>query len=104
MWLVRYTYPSEIIYNQGGGFISLEFKNSLIEEEYGIKTKPYSSGNQQANATIERIHQVSGNLIRKFNLHDIYVDDADPWIEILAAATFGVRSTYHRNKQKYRAN
>ena len=76
----------------------------MIEEEYGIKTKPYSSGNQQANATIERIHQVSGNLIRKFNLHDIYVDDADPWIGKFAASDFTIRSTYHRKKHKSRAN
>ena len=61
---------------------------------------PSSSGNIQANAIIERIHQILGNLIRSFNLHNTYVDDADPWMGILAATAFAVRATYHRTKQK----
>ena len=72
----------------------------MIEEEYGIKAKPYSYGNPQANVIIERIHQVLGNLIRSLNLHDTYVDDADPWMGILAEAAFAIRATYHRTKQK----
>ena len=99
-WLVRYPWPVEITYDQGGDFLGHEFKNSLIEQGYGIKTKPASSGIPQANATIERIHQVLGNLIHNFNLHDTYVDDADPWMVILAAAASTVRSTYHRTKHK----
>ena len=71
-----------------------------MEQEYGIKSKPDSSGNPQANTIIERIHKLLGNLIRYFNLHDKYVDDADPWMGILAAADFVVQATYHRIKQK----
>ena len=72
----------------------------MIEQEYGIKTKPASSGNPQANAIIDRIHQVLGNLIRSFTLHNTYVDDADPWMGILVASAFAVRSTYHQTKEK----
>ena len=61
-----------------------------------MNTKPDSSGNPQANAIIDRIHQVLGNPIFSFKLHDTYVDDADPWMGILAAAVFVVRYTYHR--------
>ena len=71
MWLVRYPWPVEITYDQGEEFLIPDFKNSLIEKEYGMKTKPASSGNPQANAIIERIHRLLGNLIRYFNLHDI---------------------------------
>ena len=71
----------------------------MIEHEFGIKTKPSSFGNPQANAIIERIHQVLGNLIHSFNLHDTYVDDADPWMEFLAAAALSVRATYHQTKK-----
>ena len=39
-WLVRYPWPVEITYDQGGGFLSYKFKNSFIEKEYGVKTKP----------------------------------------------------------------
>ena len=52
MWLIRYTWPIEITYDQGGGFIGHEFKSILIEQKYGIKTEPDSSVNPQENATI----------------------------------------------------
>ena len=92
-WLIRYPCPVEITYDRGGEFLSREFKNILIEQEYGIKTKTASSRNPQANTIIERIHQVLGNIIRSFNLHDTYVDEADPWMGILAAVAFVVRAT-----------
>ena len=47
--------------------------------------------NQQANTTIEIIYQVLGNLIRTYNLHDTYVDDADPCMVIVAAADLEVQ-------------
>ena len=74
------------------------FKNSLVEQEYGIKTKHASSGNLQVNVTIERMHQVLGNLVRSYILQETYIDYSDPWMGILAAAAFAVRSTYHRTK------
>ena len=77
-----------------------DFKNSLIEQEYVIKTKPDSSRNMQVNVIIYRVHQVLRNRIRYFNLNDTYVYDADPWMRTLAAAAFVVRATYHRTKQK----
>ena len=72
----------------------------MREREYGIKTKPDFSGNTQANTTIEIIHQVLGNLVRTYNLHETYVDDADPRMGNLAAAAFAVRSKYQRTKGK----
>ena len=72
----------------------------MIEQEYGIKTKPDSSGNSQANATIEIIHQLLGNLVRSYNIQEIYIDDADPLMGIIAAAAFVLRSMYQWTKQK----
>ena len=92
-WLVRYPRPVEITYNRGGELLGYEFKNILIENEYRINTKPDSPRNPHVNATIERIHQVLGNLVRTYNLQETYVDDADPFMGILAAAAFEVRST-----------
>ena len=100
MWLVRYSWPVEITYDQGGEFLGHEFKTSLIKNEYGIKTKPDSPGNQQWNEIIERIHHVFGNLVHTYNLQETYVDDADPCVGILTAEAFTVRSTYHRTKEK----
>ena len=45
MILVCYPWPVEIPYDWGGELLGNEFKNSLIEKEYGIKTKQVSSGN-----------------------------------------------------------
>ena len=62
MWLVQYPWPVEITYDIGGEFFGHEFKNSLIENEYGIKANPDSPGKPQANEIIERIYQVIGYL------------------------------------------
>ena len=99
-WLVRYTWPVEITYDQGGEFLGHEFKIILMEQEYGIKTKPDSSGNTQANKTIKQIYQVLANLVHTYNLQETYVDDTNPCMGILSAAAFMVRSTYHRTEQK----
>ena len=72
----------------------------MIEQEYGIKKKPDSPGNPQANATIERIHQVLENIVRTYNLQETYVDYADPWMGILVAADCGVQSMYHQTEHK----
>ena len=55
-WLVRYIWPVDITYDRGVEFFGHEFKNSLIENEYGITTKPASPGNPQGNAITERMH------------------------------------------------
>ena len=89
----------KISYDQGGELLGHELKRSLIEQKCIIKTKPAYSGNTQANATIERIHQLLGNLVRFYNLQETCVDDADPCMGILAAAAFEVRSTYHRTEK-----
>ena len=70
----------------------------MIENEYGIKINPDPPGNPQENTIIERIHKLLVNLVSTYNLHETYVNDTDPWMEILATATFAVQSKYHRNK------
>ena len=41
--------------------------------------KHASSENPQAKATIERIHQVLGNLVHSYHLQETYTDYADPY-------------------------
>ena len=91
IWLVRYPWPVEITYDREGEFLGREFKNILIKNEYGIKTNPYSHGKPQSNTIIERINQVLGKLVHTYNPQETYVDDADPWMGILAAEYFTVR-------------
>ena len=97
---VRYPWPLEIIYDRVGELLGHKFKDSLTEDKYGTKNKPASPGNPQVNETMERIHQVLGNLVRTCNLQETYVDDADPFMGILDTAAFAVQSTYHRKKDK----
>ena len=46
------------------------------------------------------MNQVLGDLVRKYNLKETYVDGADPWMRILAAKAFAVKSTYCIIKDK----
>ena len=98
-WFCRYPWPTQITYDRGSEFIGHEFQD-LLKNDYGIKRKPITVRNPQANAIVERIHQVIGNIIRTFELQDNYLDDDDPWKGILSATAFAVRSTYHTTLQK----
>ena len=91
-WLTRYPWPQEITYDAGSEFKG-EFK-SLILEEYHIKAKPITVRNPQANAIIERVHGVVGDMIRTFKMDNIQEDD-DPFAGFVSAICWAVRSTYH---------
>jgi hypothetical protein len=97
-WLSRYPWPTLITYDRGSEFIGHEFR-TMVQNEYGIKAKPITVRNPQANAIVERVHQVIGNMIRTFELEQNYLDETDPWGGILAATAFAVRSTYHTTLQ-----
>jgi len=69
----------------------------MVKNDYGLKLKPITTRNPQANAIIERVHQTIGNIIRTFNVQTM--DSNDPWTGILAATMFAVRATYHTTLQ-----
>jgi transposase InsO family protein len=93
-WLSRYPWPTQITYDRGSEFIGTEFQK-LIKRDYGVKGKPITVRNPQANAIVERVHQVIGNIIRTFELEDNYLDEEDPWKGILTATAFAIRATFH---------
>ena len=72
----------------------------MILHDYGIKGKPITVRNPQANAIVERIHPVIGNIIRTFELESNYLNEEDPWTGILATTVFAVRSMYHTTLRK----
>ena len=98
-WLTRYPWPTQITFDRGNEFIGHDFQD-MLKNDYGIKRKPITVRNPQANAIVERIHQVIANIIRTFELQTNYMDEDDPWIGILSATAFAVRSTYHTTLQK----
>ncbi len=67
-WLTRYPRPSSIVIDRGSEFLA-EFAK-MVKEDYGIKRKPITTRNPQANAIVERVHQTIGNMIRTFELHE----------------------------------
>ena len=98
-WFSRYPWPTQVTYDRGSKFIGTDFQ-TMIKQDYGIKRKPITVRNPQANAIVERVHQVIGNIIRTFELQENYLDKDDPWKGILSATAFAVRSTYHTTLQK----
>ena len=97
-WFSRYPWPTQVTFDRGSEFIGHEFQKML--NDYGVKKKPITTRNPQANAIVERVHQTIGNIIRTFELHDNYLDEDDPWKGILAATAFAIRATYHTTLQK----
>jgi hypothetical protein len=63
--------------------------------DYGVKKKPITTRNPQANKIVERVHQTIGNIFQTFELHDNYLDEEDPWKGILAVTAFAIHATYH---------
>jgi transposase InsO family protein len=96
-WLTRYPWPTMITYDQGTEFMA-EFAH-MICNDYGIKSKPITKRNPQANAIIERVHQTIGNIIRTFQVQDNYLNEDDPWEGILTATMFAIRANYHTTLQ-----
>ena len=94
-WLSRYPWPTQITYDRGTEFMA-EFAE-MVSNDYGIKRKPATTRNPQANSVIERIHQTLGNIIRVYDYDAL--DDKDPWSGPLSAAMFALRATYHTTLQ-----
>lgn len=94
-WLCRYPRPLIIIADRGGEFSGQFFERNL-REEYGIELRLITTANPQANAVVERIHQVIGNMLRSFDLESCYLmpPPSDPFEGIIAAISFAIRSTW----------
>ena len=42
----------------------------MMQEDYGVKKKPITARNPQANSIIERVHQTIGKMIRAMEIQD----------------------------------
>ncbi len=91
-WLSIYPRCYYIICNNGSEF-KLNFK--YLCETYGIKRKPTTIKNPQANAILECLHQVLGQMLRTSELDmakTITPDDIDVFLD---NAAWAICSTYH---------
>jgi transposase InsO family protein len=92
------TWPTEVTFNRGSEFIGQDFQK-MIKEDYRVRAKPITVRNPQANAIVERVHQVIGNIICSFELENNYLDGNDPWKGIPSVTAFAVQSTFHTTLQ-----
>jgi len=93
VWLTRYPWPTEVILDRGREF-QAEVRRMLLND-YGTVRKLITTRNPQANAMVERVHQVIGNMINTLQIKS--KDDLGPygWNGILASVRQAVRSTVH---------
>jgi transposase InsO family protein len=95
-WLAHYPCPQCIVFDNRGEF-KREFKQMC--DNYGIKAKPTTSHNPQANAIIEQVHKVVNNMLRSFDLEKENLEEDNPFDYFLQSTTWAIRSTYHTTLQ-----
>jgi transposase InsO family protein len=81
-----------MMYDNGSEF-KLHFEH--LCDSYGIKRKPTTVKNPQANGVLERVHQVIGQMLRtsEINMADsVSPDDVDVFLD---NAAWAICSTYH---------
>ena len=94
-WFTRCPWPTQINIDRGSEFMA-EFAK-MVRDDCGIKRKPITTRNPQANSMIERAHQTIANIIRTVSRDDL--DESDPWSGVLAATMFALRATHHTTLQ-----
>jgi hypothetical protein len=91
-WFSRYPQCQYLIYYNGSKF-KLHFCS--LCDSYGIKCKPTSVKNSQANAILERIHAVVINMLRTSKLDMAELVKASDINIFLSDAAWAICSTYH---------
>jgi hypothetical protein len=91
-WFCRYPRCQNIIYDNGSEF-KLHFE--ALCDSYGLKRKPTSVKNPQANAILERLHQTIGQMLRTRELDMADTISSNDIADFLTDAAWAVRSTYH---------
>ena len=91
-WFSWYPLCQHVIFDNGSKF-KLHFK--ALCETYGIKRKPTSVKNPQANAILERVHQVIMAMLHTSELDMATSVDASDIDTFLTNVACAIRSTYH---------
>lgn len=91
-WLSRYPRPKELVCDNGSEF---ELHLKYLCEQYQIERKPTTSKNPQANAILERVHGVFGDMLRSSGLENGETIDGHRLDQFITDAAWAIRSTYH---------
>lgn len=90
-WFRRYPKPKRVLFDSGKEFDSTVF-HSLCKIWHS-HPEPITVKNPRANAIVERMHQVLGDMIRVQLLRRHQKDD--PIKDMCSAAAYAIRSTVH---------
>jgi len=92
IWLSCYSRAKHIFYDNGS-----EFKHNFkaLCESYGLKHKPTTVKNPQANTILERIQGVFMDMLRTTNLDMADTTNAEIIDDFLVSAAWVLCSTYH---------
>ncbi|MGH7954385.1 MAG: integrase, partial [Gloeomargaritales cyanobacterium] len=92
-WFCRYPRPLFCVYDNGSEFLGFEFQEML--ESYGVLSKPTTVRNPQANAIVERSHQVIGDMLRTKELSRVHLPPEHPFDDVIPQIGYALRSTVH---------
>ena len=92
-WSTRYPVPNKVIVDRGNTFLA-EFREMIIND-YGITVKPITPRNPQANAILEKVNQIIGNILLTFKVQNMVLDDKNLWDGIMASTMFTLTATVH---------
>ena len=92
VWLARYPRPRQVLYDNGS-----EFKKDFqpLLKDLAIKPKCTTIKNPQANSILERIHQVTGNMLTSSDLMNQEFDIRDLWTPTLTSIAYAIRCSHH---------
>ena len=92
-WLCRYLRPIKVVFENGS-----KFKRNFTPLLKYIDIKPVltSIKNTQANAPVERVHQLILNMLVTKDLDNKVFDYRYTWGETLSYISWAIRSSYHR--------
>ena len=91
-WLCIYPRPRKVVFDSRSDF--KRYFTPLLKD-FGIKPVSTSIKKPQANAPVERVHQVILNMLLTRDLDKKVFDYIDPWGETLASIAWAIRDSYH---------
>jgi hypothetical protein len=95
-WLSRYPRPHKVIFDNGS-----EFKRDFapLLQDFDVRPVCTTVKNPQANAPVERVHQVIRNMMVTKDLSERVLDYIDPWGATLSSIAWAIRASYHNTLQ-----
>ena len=90
--IIRYPCPLKVVFDNGS---EIKRDSAHLIKHLGIKPVLTSVKNSQANAPVERVHQVILNMLVTRDLDNKLFDHIGLWGENLSYIAWSIRASYH---------